>query len=281
MPPIDCLFFVCLFYHIFAAGIKKIKTDSTLQMIENYKYSKPMSNQGFDMAQRRQEINPEALLEGLTEIGGVLTAKDALSAGMERLNELSETEIAILLRLNNDELKANFFKKKFLLGPISPIPDEGATYELKSGLKAIPNTYWATLNHGGIKLIFTELCALYNSTGNGTVYIGVSDSKRPTALERQIACMWPNMNRDKFCSTVLFNIARTWTMSDYFLSSMTFEWFKYQNHLLLKISVQKTVERDIVLCNPKEWYLPYRVGTSLRMAKGYDILKMYDQITKK
>ena len=91
-----------------------------------------MSNQGFDMAQKRQEINPEALLEGLTEIGGVLTTKDALSAGMERLNELSETEIAILLRLNNDELKANFFKKKFLLGPISPIPDEASNSSLQS-----------------------------------------------------------------------------------------------------------------------------------------------------
>lgn len=82
--------------------------------MNNIIYLQPMSNQGFDMAQKRQEINPEALLEGLTEIGGVLTTKDALSAGMERLNELSETEIAILLRLNNDELKANFFKKKFL-----------------------------------------------------------------------------------------------------------------------------------------------------------------------
>ena len=244
----------------------------------NSTYSQSRLNQGFGMTQRSQEINPEALLEGLPEIGGVL---DPLKVGMERLNELSETEIAILLRLNNDKLKADFLTKKFALKPSCPIPDESKTCELKSGLKAIPNTYWDKLPHGGIKLIFTELCAMYNSTGNGTVYIGVSDSKRPTALENQIACLWPNMNRDRFISTVIFNIARTWTQSDYFLNSLTFGWFTFEHHLILKIGVQRTMKHDIALCNPKCWILPYHINTSLKFAKaGYDMIKMYNQLTK-
>jgi hypothetical protein len=269
----DLFVFVC-----FAARKNEETKAHSKNIMMNSTYSQSRLNQGFGMEQRRKEINPEALLEGLPEIGGVL---DPLKVGMERLNELSETEIAILLRLNNDKLKADFLTKKFALKPSSPIPDESTTCELKSGLKAIPNTYWDMLpHHGGIKLIFTELCAMYNSTGNGTVYIGVSDSKRPTALENQIACLWPNMNRDRFISTVLFNIARTWTQSDYFLNSLTFDWFTLEHHLILKIGVQRTMKHDITLCNPKCWMLPYRINTSLKYAKaGYDMIKMYNQLT--
>lgn len=246
----------------------------------NNLYSQTRPNQGFG-AQRREVIDPEALKEGVPEIGGVLNECDVLEVGMKRAlsGEMSQEDLGILFRLNSNEVKASFLKKKLNLKVGSPIPDESVNVELKAGLKAIPNTYWATMNHGGIKLIITEAAAVYNTSGNGSVYVGIGDdNKRPTGLENQIACMFPGMNLDRVASTVLYNIARTWTQSLSFINSLAFSWFLLNSHLVLHIDIQKIEKSDVVLCNPKDWMLPFRIGATLRTAKGYDLIKMYNQI---
>lgn len=243
-------------------------------------YSQARPNQGFG-AQRRKVINPEALKEGVSEIGGVMNDADVLEEGMKRAlsGEMSQEDLGILFRLNSNEVKASFLKKKLNLKVGSPIPDESVNVELKAGLKAIPNTYWATMNHGGIKLIITEAAAIYNTSGNGSVYVGIGDdNKRPTGLENQIACMFPGMNLDRVASTVLYNIARTWTQSLSFINSLAFSWFLLNSHLVLHIDIQKIEKSDVVLCNPKDWMLPFRIGATLRTAKGYDLIKMYNQM---
>ncbi|MBQ9656572.1 MAG: hypothetical protein IJV38_11225 [Prevotella sp.] len=246
----------------------------------NNLYSQARPNQGFG-AQRREVINPEALKEGVPEIGGVMNEADVLEVGMKRAlsGEMSQEDLGILFRLNSNEVKASFLKKKLNLKVGSPIPDESVNVELKAGLKAIPNTYWATMNHGGIKLIITEAAAVYNTSGNGSVYVGIGDdNKRPTGLENQIACMFPGMNLDRVASTVLYNIARTWTQSLSFINSLAFSWFLLNSHLVLHIDIQKIEKSDVVLCNPKDWMLPFRIGATLRTAKGYDLIKIYNQI---
>lgn len=248
-------------------------------MNKNYSTT-AMPNRGFG-AQRRKEINPEALTKGLREIG-VMDNAAVFREAMKRSEEISQTDWAIIGRIENDQTRADILRKKLRLNSISPIPDESICCELKSGFRAIPETYWDHLPRGGMKLAITELTAIHNTVGKGEVWIGVADSSdhHPTGLESQISCMYPGMSLDRFQSTVLFNLARNWTNSLSFLSSIGFEWFLLNGHLVLKMTVDRKNNDDVALCNPHDWILPYRVGTSLRLARGYDLLKIFNMLNQ-
>ena len=111
----------------------------------NNVYSPSRPNQGFG-AQRREVINPEALKEGVPEIGGVMNEADVLEVGMKRAlsGEMSQEDLGILFRLNSNEVKASFLKKKLNLKVGSPIPDESVNVELKAGLKISIKKYLAS-----------------------------------------------------------------------------------------------------------------------------------------
>ena len=116
--------------------------------------------------------------------------------------------------------------------------------EFKAGIQAVPGSSYSRIANGGLKLIYSELAGFYNSTGEGSLYIGISDSTRkPTALEDQLSLLFPSLySRDRVESTLFYNIARTWTHNQTnFLQSLSYHWFVLNSHLILRIDVKKTI----------------------------------------
>ncbi len=237
----------------------------------NKVYSKTqIANPGLAVSNNEIEESVRRLMEGVPELKGGLTSDaDVFEEGMRSvLPNLSQTELLVFCRLNREN-QIGFFKKKLQPHASSAIPDESLTVEHKAGIGGDMKT-----------LIVSELAAFYNTTGEGAVWVGVSDqTKRPTGLETQIACLYPKMSRDKFEATVLYNVARTWTGGNLdFVSSLTYNWKLFQDHLVLEIRVKRSNDKGISLVNPKNWAFPKRIGTSMSLLRGYDMVNEINKV---
>lgn len=226
-------------------------------------------------ARQRTTSNAEALKRGLQEYG-VKSNEQVFEEAMMRSDEIDQNLWAILGRIESEQIRADILRKKLGITSVSPIPDrECETVEFKAGIQAAPNSPYSLIANGGLKLLFSELAGFYNAIGEGSLYVGVSDSTRkPTALEDQLSLLFPSLySRDRIESTLFYNIGRAWTQNcTNFLQSLSYHWFLLDSHLILRIDVKKTVMNDIVLVNPHSWGLPIRCGTSLTLLQGYDLL---------
>ena len=231
--------------------------------------------QRYRGAQHQTVGHAEALKRGLHEYG-VMSNEQVFELAMQRSDEIGQNLWVILGRIESEQMRADILRKKLGIANASPIPEEESeTVEFKAGIQAVPGSSYSRIANGGLKLIYSELAGFYNSTGEGSLYIGISDSTRkPTALEDQLSLLFPSLySRDRVESTLFYNIARTWTHNQTnFLQSLSYHWFVLNSHLILRIDVKKTIINDIVLVNPHSWGLPIRCGTSLTILRGYDLL---------
>jgi hypothetical protein len=241
----------------------------------NITYSKRVQQYQRYGAQQTTVSNAEALKRGLQEYG-VKSNLQVFEEAQMRSGEIDQNLWGILGRINSEQTRADILRKKLGILNVSPIPDrESETVEFKAGIQAVPNSPYSRIVNGGLKLIFSELAGMYNAKGEGSLYVGISDSTRkPTALEDQLSLLYPTLySRDRVESTLLYNVGRAWTAnSTNFLQSLSYHWFLLDSHLILRIDVKKTVMSDIVLVNPHSWGLPIRCGTSLTILRGYDML---------
>jgi len=238
----------------------------------NNNYSTAQQYQRYRSAQQKVG-NAEALKKGLRECG-VMSDEQVFEVAMQRSDEIEQNLWPILARIESEQ-RASILRKKLGIANASPIPDrESETVEFKAGIQAVPGSLYSRIPNGGLKLIFSELAGFYNTTGVGSLYIGISDSTcRPTALEDQFSLLFPSLNsRDRIESTLFYNIARAWTQNTNFLQSLSYHWFLLESHVVLRIDTKKTVTNDIVLVNPHSWGLPIRCGSSLTIVRGYEIL---------
>ncbi len=239
----------------------------------NTNYSPAQQYRRYSSAPHQTVSNAEALKQGLQEC--VLNDEQVFELAMQRSDQIEQSLWQILARINDVQARASILRKKLDIADVSPIPaEEGPMVEFKAGIKAVPGSSYSRIVSGGIKLIFSELAGFYNTQGEGSLFLGISDSTRkPTALEDQFSLLYPSLySRDRIESTLFYNIARAWTQNQkYFLQSLSYHWLLLDSHLVLRIDVKKTVKDDIVLVNPHSWGLPIRCGKSLTILHGYEL----------
>lgn len=156
------------------------------------------------------------------------------------------------------------------------LEDEHESVEYKSSLAHTAfNSKFKNEHNGQLMEVVMSIAAIANTTRKGRVVVGVKDKRRryeASAIEEEIATLYPNMSLDSYLNTVLANFIRSYTGSDSFMQGLRFKWMKYQHHLILLIDID--FKGDIVLCNVNNKpFIPYRVASSTHCVSGYELVE--------
>lgn len=169
----------------------------------------------------------------------------------------------------------DFLQKKGCVKPENPFK-EGESQNLE--FKARVN------GQGGIARDLVEaIVSMHNAkllmgcSGTPRVICGISDDTfDAVGLEKEMVSIHPGFSLDKWIHIVLRNVAKTFTMSDEFERHLDFQFYTFQNHLILVLSLREGLDQ-LILTNPKRWTLAVRVGASVRRLQGYELIR---EITK-
>lgn len=145
--------------------------------------------------------------------------------------------------------------------------EESDKLEKKSSLFYTATDSEFRKEHLGQMMEITQaLVAFANShDGKGTVVIGVKNDNNIVGLQEEIAANYPDMDLDKFESTVLYNFIKQYTEDNVdFMNALTCEWKNIHGKLVLFIHVD--YKGYPVTC--KGGRLPIRTGRSTTVLTG-------------
>lgn len=113
---------------------------------------------------------------------------------------------------------------------------------------------------------------LYGITGKIRAIAGIDDlNDNPTGLEMELIRLHPTFTLDKWEHIVIRNVARSYSQQPEFERNLDVNWYNYQNHLILILSV-KDFNQLILTRDKSTWTLPVRISASVRRLQGYELL---------
>lgn len=179
---------------------------------------------------------------------------ELIRSALNRINDFDSTEKEQLTDcfLSNDIQKACDLIKSVLSVPF--FPEESQELEYKEGID----------NRELVK----ESLGFANSRTEGTIICGIQDKTRDVVGVEKFFATTDSLEK---CKTSILNSFSQTVSNTGFLNSLSLEWYQYEEHLILVISIPRW-EGDYLFYNGKELYLRKdAMNRSLSAAEVYSL----------